>query len=89
MATAVGHVGDGVVTILDTEGELAFRVTPEAAEEAAVRCDAAVDADRPNFTILIPTVDGDAFSYDGDPAAFRLMASHLRNAAEKARAVRP
>ena len=89
MTTAVGYLNGGVVTILDLEGDLRFEVTPAAAEEAARLCDDAAAANRPTFSILIPTVQGDAFCYDGDPAAFALMAEHLRIAAERARTFRP
>lgn len=88
LSTAVGHIGGDAVIILDLDSELVFEITPEAADEAAVRCDAAVAANRPNFAILIPTIEGDAFQYAGDPAAFRLMAADLRSAAERARAGR-
>lgn len=89
MTTAVGYLEGGVVTILDLDGELRFEVTPAAAEDAARLCDAAAAANRPTFSILIPTVRGDAFCYEGDPAAFTLMAEHLRIAADKARMFRP
>lgn len=89
MTTAVGYLDDGVVTILDLDGDLKFEVTPAAAEEAARLCDDAAAAGRPTFSILIPTVQGDAFCYGGDPAAFALMAEHLRIAAGRARAFHP
>lgn len=89
LSTGIAHTFGGLVAIVDMESGKRFDVTPDAADEAAVRCDAAAAAQRPSFTILIPTVEGDAFRYDGDPAAFRLMASQLRGSAAEARKIRP
>lgn len=89
MHTGIAHTFGGTVAIVDLESGKRFDVTPGDADEAAVRCDAAAAAGRPAFTILIPTVEGDAFRYDGDPAAFRLMASQLRGSAALARTMRP
>jgi hypothetical protein len=85
MPTGVSHTYGGQVAIADLASGKRYDVTPDSADEAAVRCDAAAEAGRADFTILIPTVSNDAFAYSGDPAAFRLMASQLRHAAAAAR----
>jgi hypothetical protein len=89
LTTGVGYIGGANIVIVNIEQEIVHEVTPEDAVEAAERCVAAAEAGRDDFTIMIPTADGDAFTYAGDPACFRAMANDLRIAAEKANARRP
>lgn len=88
MSTGVSHTFGGLVVILKMDSGKRFGITPDAADEAAARCDAAADAERPFFAILIPTVDGDAVCYDGNASAFRLMAAQLRKSSAAARKMR-
>lgn len=84
MTTAVGYVGGIHVMVINLDEEKVYPVTPHDALEAAERCVAAAEAGRADYTIMIPTSDGDAFAYSGDPSAFRTMARDLRAAADKA-----
>ncbi len=85
MPTGVGYVGGANIVVVNMDQDIVHEVTPEDAIEAAERCVAAAEAGRADFTIMIPTAGGDAFTYAGDPDSFRTMAQDLRAAADKAR----